>query len=56
MNLIYKVIKMEHISATQIQKVWKGYIHRKPNIPNSLQSISVFLNNTEIKCSSNISI
>ena len=44
---------MYHNSATQIQKVWKGYIHRKKNIPNSLQLLGVFLNNTEIKCSSN---
>ena len=44
---------MEQTSAIQIQKVWKGYIHRKKNIPNSLQSIGIFLNNIEIKCSSN---
>jgi hypothetical protein len=44
---------MNNIAATQIQKVWKSYIHKKKNIPNSLQSIGIFLNNIEIKCSSN---
>jgi len=40
-------------SALCIQKVWKGYIYRKKTLPNSLRSITVFLNNVNIKCSSN---
>jgi hypothetical protein len=43
---------MEHAAATQIQKVWNGYIYRKTHIPNSLQSIGRFLNSIKIKCAS----
>lgn len=33
-----------------IQSVWKGYIYRKKNIPNILQTIQIYLNDTEFKC------
>jgi len=36
-------------SVVQIQKIWKGYIHRRKNIPNSLQSVKVYLNQAEFK-------
>jgi hypothetical protein len=38
-------------AAILIQKTWRGYIFRRKTIPNSLLAIQKYLDNIEIKCS-----
>jgi hypothetical protein len=44
--------KLMESQAKLIQKIWRGYIYRRNNIPNSLKNIGNYLNKITITCAS----